>query len=606
MGKNSGKRKRQKRRLFENKVGNDCDSNRDSNPFEFHRNKVKHEVIGRHLAKNEFGNRGLSRNRALIKRKDTLLVEYKQKHKTGKGLQDLRIKDNEKRIRNRFTEINKSIEFSKDNNLILTHKGKHLNDFIDDRIGSDDEDIDLFNRPEFVESTHFGGGSDGRPKSANEVLNDIMNEKREKQLENAANNELTEKLDIQWNSIKNILRHKGVKHEMSDNVNEDFDLIVKQLMFADKAIITKNLTTQTSDKTIEKESDSIKRSPDSLFKESLDKIENENDWTAVSKIIKDLIDNLLPKVTNDSLNILYEKYQTITELKSPLTLNNMAFLMIGSYIKQTKLIVKIILIQILSRLKFKTYQEIGQILIIIRFLFILSKGKYIPEIFNSIINVIRLAQHKESVVLTVGHKQNCCVKCILAINEDSLEKKVSVFNIKYIFDNKLNSYNESEENDLKSMLLLETLKITDEVYDSYSTLPSFNEIITPLKDVLKQLSDYSFASDIKDCLNKLLIKFNKELPKVLLHESRPKPFMLPMFEPKFDDSHSNTATEKKKLVKKYKRELKGAQRELRKDSSFMRSTWIHEIQQNDAQRKRKVKELFGDLANQMSLYKKKK
>jgi nucleolar protein 14 len=280
--------------------------------------------------------------------------------------------------------------------------------------------------------------------------------------------------------------------------------------------------------------------------------------------------------------------------------------MIGSQIKQTKLIVKIILIQILSRLKFKTYQEIGQILVIIRFLFILSKGKYIPEIFNSIINVILLAQHKESVVLTVGHKQNCCVKCILATNDDSLEKKISVFNIKYIFNNKLNSYNESEENDLKSMLLLEALKITDEVYDSYSTLPSFNEIITPLKEVLKQLSDYSFASDIKDCLNKLLIKFNKELPKVLLHESRPKPFMLPMFEPKFDDSHTNTATEKKKLMKKYKRELKGAQRELRKDSTFMRNTWINEIQENDAQRKRKVKELFGDLATQLNLYKKKK
>jgi len=52
------------------------------NPFDIRVTKQKTKILGR-KSKNEYGKPGISRNKALQKRKDTLLQEYNKKDKTN-------------------------------------------------------------------------------------------------------------------------------------------------------------------------------------------------------------------------------------------------------------------------------------------------------------------------------------------------------------------------------------------------------------------------------------------------------------------------------------------------------------------------------------------
>ncbi|CAI9613987.1 unnamed protein product [Staurois parvus] len=56
--------------------------------------------------------------------------------------------------------------------------------------------------------------------------------------------------------------------------------------------------------------------------------------------------------------------------------------------------------------------------------------------------------------------------------------------------------------------------------------------------------------------------------------------------------------ERKKLIHKHKRELKGAVREIRRDNQFLARVKLSETMERDAERKRKVKELFNSLSTQ--------
>lgn len=52
-----------------------------------------------------------------------------------------------------------------------------------------------------------------------------------------------------------------------------------------------------------------------------------------------------------------------------------------------------------------------------------------------------------------------------------------------------------------------------------------------------------------------------------------------------------------KLKKKIKREHKGAQREIRKDSTFIKNLWLQEMQDKDADRKKKLNKILADIAS---------
>lgn len=61
---------------------------------------------------------------------------------------------------------------------------------------------------------------------------------------------------------------------------------------------------------------------------------------------------------------------------------------------------------------------------------------------------------------------------------------------------------------------------------------------------------------------------------------------------------SKEEQERKRLIHKHKREFKGAVREIRRDNQFLARMQLSETLERDAERKRKVKQLFNSLATQ--------
>jgi len=84
--------------------------------------------------------------------------------------------------------------------------------------------------------------------------------------------------------------------------------------------------------------------------------------------------------------------------------------------------------------------------------------------------------------------------------------------------------------------------------------------------------------------------------------------MLPLMEPelRYRNERRTPLDPTKKLTRQVKREFKGAARELRKDSAFMRKTWNDEQLARDAVRRKKTNILMNDLGIQNQAFSKKK
>uniref|UniRef100_A0A8W8IK48 Nucleolar protein 14 n=1 Tax=Magallana gigas TaxID=29159 RepID=A0A8W8IK48_MAGGI len=148
----------------------------------------------------------------------------------------------------------------------------------------------------------------------------------------------------------------------------------------------------------------------------------------------------------------------------------------------------------------------------------------------------------------------------------------------------------------------------------YQELPSYREIFSPILDMMDKLPvnkyPLTLQESIKDLQKTLKERSSKSRMQVSMPHSKPKP--LKMFEPKIEEvfedrkkkkAASKEENEKGKMKHKYKKELKGAIREIRKDTQFLAREQLNEQMEKDAERKRKVKELYGMLATQEGDYK---
>lgn len=200
------------------------------NPFEVHVNKAKFKVLGQ-KSKNDVGLPGVSRSKAIQKRKVTLLQEYKFQDKTNKFF-DRRIGEHNKnmtkedKIMARFTAEKmkahtKSSLFNLDDDVVLTHGGRTLEEieqFEDPRSDEEDDDDGRNMKgtldPEFVKEAHFGGGmlsvaaQDGelsRKDLISQLIADSKKRKAEKQQLKESTMKLTEQLDSEWKDLMPLL-----------------------------------------------------------------------------------------------------------------------------------------------------------------------------------------------------------------------------------------------------------------------------------------------------------------------------------------------------------------------------------------------------------------
>jgi len=230
------------------------DNKKKLNPFEIHINKNKQNVLGQ-KNKNDRGLPGISRAKAINKRKQTLLQEYKLKNKDNVFV-DKRIGEKnsvmsmEDKAMARFTmermkaHKKKSI-YNLNDDEILTHRGQTLEEierFDDPKSDdeSDDENVKGALDRNFVEEAHFGGGilskSDStlsRKDLINQLIVESKKRKAEKQKIREQVIDLTEKLDSEWKDLLPIISmSKRTDEDTTKKTKaDDYDIVVGQLKF---------------------------------------------------------------------------------------------------------------------------------------------------------------------------------------------------------------------------------------------------------------------------------------------------------------------------------------------------------------------------------------
>ncbi|XP_014665036.1 PREDICTED: nucleolar protein 14-like isoform X2 [Priapulus caudatus] len=239
------------------------------NPFEVHFNRQKHNVLGK-ISKSDTGLPGISRQKALKKRKETLLQEYKKFGKSNTiidkriGEYDSTMTEEEKMVQRFALERKRTHEKSAIFNLNeeeeLTHYGQSLAGIekFEEQNNSDDGSEDGWLAGKFTAEAHFGGGdldknADGTKKqmTKKEMLEEViaMSKKRkyEQQTEKESAVELTEKLDKQWNDIASLLstskKNKLNPSSSAKQPVDEFDRVVRELQFELKGKPTDRIKT---------------------------------------------------------------------------------------------------------------------------------------------------------------------------------------------------------------------------------------------------------------------------------------------------------------------------------------------------------------------------
>uniref|UniRef100_A0A8C3CVQ0 NOP14 nucleolar protein n=1 Tax=Cairina moschata TaxID=8855 RepID=A0A8C3CVQ0_CAIMO len=250
-----------------------------SNPFEVKVNRQKFDILGR-KTKNDVGLPGVSRSKAIKKRTQTLLKEYKEKEKTNVfkdkrfGEYNTKISPEEKMIR-RFT-LERQKNYGKKNiyNLNedeeLTHYGQSLAEIekLNDIVDSDSDTEERGTLSAELTAAHFGGGGgllrkkassgqedeeEEKPKSRKELIEELIaKSKQEKQVRQSQREsalELTEKLDNDWKEIQTLMARKPPKSERKDKEVEkpkpdEYDMIVRELGFEMKAKPSERMKTE--------------------------------------------------------------------------------------------------------------------------------------------------------------------------------------------------------------------------------------------------------------------------------------------------------------------------------------------------------------------------
>ncbi|EMD63235.1 hypothetical protein COCSADRAFT_38102 [Bipolaris sorokiniana ND90Pr] len=146
----------------------------------------------------------------------------------------------------------------------------------------------------------------------------------------------------------------------------------------------------------------------------------------------------------------------------------------------------------------------------------------------------------------------------------------------------------------------------------WSTSSSFIEIFTPLLPPLKTAKQ---TSTLQNLQARISLARSKRRP-LLLHNHRPLPIKsnIPKFEESFDPNRhydpDKERSDAKKLQKEYKRERKGAMRELRKDANFIARESLKEKKEKDrayeTKYRRLVAEIQGEEGREKNAYEREK
>ncbi|XP_035210431.1 nucleolar protein 14-like [Stegodyphus dumicola] len=227
---------------------------------------------------------------------------------------------------------------------------------------------------------------------------------------------------------------------------------------------------------------------------------------------------------------------------------------------------------------------------------IAQSKRLVPEALGFLNKLLTLAVHGKSENKTVAVKS---LKCNLVLYEKLDLKKIEPLNLLHPFKKTCN-------NSEKISILFEVVQQLQQFATLYVHLPSYSELFSKTIQNCSKLPRDNYPDNLREAFATLCHNININSHK-LLHltfvNCKPKP--LKLFEPAFDSKFStikDDISKKRKLIKrvsqKIRKEEKGLLREMRKDSKMIASEKLNEQLEADEERKRKVKQLYAELAVQ--------
>ena len=306
---------------------------RKPNPFEIRFVKEKHSVVNRKI-KTDVGKPGISRAKAIQKRKDTLLQEYKRKDKTNVfvdrriGEKDSELSAEDKMIARFAAErINQGKKQGSIFNLgeeeTLTHFGKSLADierYEDPR--SDDEDEDGSGGAgrkkldaSYVDAAHFGGfltKSDAEYESGKgntrkdwieQMIADSKKRKAEKTKDLEEAEQMTHDLDENWKKLLPAVAgsiYSGKKKEEEEKEKDDYNVLMRELMFESSKRAKAQERLKSEEEVIKDEKERLEKLEANRNKRMNGEVNEDQTLTEIDEEVDDIADEENENADNSS------------------------------------------------------------------------------------------------------------------------------------------------------------------------------------------------------------------------------------------------------------------------------------------------------------------
>uniref|UniRef100_A0A8C5K3D9 NOP14 nucleolar protein n=1 Tax=Jaculus jaculus TaxID=51337 RepID=A0A8C5K3D9_JACJA len=237
--------------------------------------------------------------------------------------------------------------------------------------------------------------------------------------------------------------------------------------------------------------------------------------------------------------------------------------------------------------------------------------RFIPELINFLLGILYIATpNKQSQGSALVHPFRALGKNseLLLVSNKADVSTWQKGSLSLQWASKQSAPTAAEANHARLSCLAVCLALAKRCVFMYGTLPSFHAIIRPLQALLTEhLADCSHPPELQELCQSILSEMESQKPlfqPLICEKSKPVP--LKLFTPQLvkvlefgrKQGSSKEEQERKRLIHKHRREFKGAVREIRKDNQFLARMQLSEIIERDAERKRKVKQLFNSLATQ--------
>lgn len=234
--------------------------------------------------------------------------------------------------------------------------------------------------------------------------------------------------------------------------------------------------------------------------------------------------------------------------------------------------------------------------------------RYMPEFINYVLNALcNLSPTDPGVSLGLFPSRKPEEPVQLNTSKSISPRKLQFWDIK-------GPSNKKAEEEFKISLISTFVTLLSTASDLWADKSAYQEIFHPVKQVLRHLRKSckgKITTATQDTIQATADKIDRQLSQsrlarrpLLLHNHRPLAIKtaIPRFEEEFNpDKHYDPDRERaeaNKLKKEYKRERKGAIRELRKDAQFIAREQLREKRERDAEYEKKYKRLVAEVQNE--------